>query len=88
MKEHHEQSDREGEQMALDCENIFREQEKLRLLNQQLQTQVTASKTIQYKLGESSRTTVLPISLPLMSDPEANRGGQVTDHKNPLFSSL
>ena len=25
MKEHHEQSDREGEQMALDCENIFRE---------------------------------------------------------------
>jgi len=34
-------SDREREQMAFDRENILLEQEKLKLLNQQLQAQVT-----------------------------------------------
>ena len=33
--------------MALDCENILREQEEPKLLNQQRQTQVTAIQTTQ-----------------------------------------
>ena len=42
MKERQVQSDCEREQMALNRENNFREQQKLRLLNQQLQAQVAA----------------------------------------------
>ena len=42
MKEQQVQSNPEQEQMILDHENIIREQEKLKLLNQQLQTQVAA----------------------------------------------
>ena len=40
MKGQQLQSDREREKMALDCKNIIREQDELKLLNQQLQTQV------------------------------------------------
>jgi len=41
MKEQ-QKSDREREEMILDRDNILREQEELKLLNQQLQTQVVA----------------------------------------------
>ena len=41
MKEQQVQSDHEREQMTLNLENNLQEQEKLKLLNQQLQTQVT-----------------------------------------------
>ena len=37
-----QKSDREQEQMILDCDNILPEQEELKLLNQQLQAQVVA----------------------------------------------
>ena len=40
VKEQHAQSDREREQMALDRKNLLQEQEKLKLLNQQLLTKV------------------------------------------------
>ena len=47
MKKQQAQSDREQEWMALDSENILWEQKKkLRLLNQQLQAQVTALQNI------------------------------------------
>ena len=41
MKEKQQHFDREQEQMTLEYENILREQEELKQLNQQLQTQVT-----------------------------------------------
>jgi len=44
MKEQKQQLDRNQEQMALDRDNIFQEQEKLRLLNQQLQAHVCPPK--------------------------------------------
>ena len=42
MKEQQYKSDREQEQMILDRDNIFQEQDELKLLNQQLQAQVVA----------------------------------------------
>ena len=50
MKEQHAQSGREREQMTIDRENILQEQEKLKLLNQQLQAQVTC---LQNNLAQS-----------------------------------
>ena len=51
MKKQQVQSYSEREQMALDHEIILQEQEKLRLLNQQLQTQVVALQNNQDKRG-------------------------------------
>ena len=42
MKEQQQNSDREREQMILDRDNVIREQEELKLLNQQLSAQVVA----------------------------------------------
>ena len=58
MKEQYAQSDHELEQMAHDRDNIFRELEELRLLNQQLEAPVAA-------LESNSEQTE--------DDPESNR---------------
>jgi len=42
MKEQHAHSDRDQKQGPLDCENVIREQETLRQLNNKLQTHIAA----------------------------------------------
>ena len=61
MKEQQAQSDREREQV-LDYENILKEQEKLRQLNQQLLTQVATLQSNPVKRRATPKTTGLRIS--------------------------
>jgi len=54
--------------MALDSENIFREYEELRLLNQQLKAQVVVLQNNLHKWRVIPRVIGLPISTPSLED--------------------
>ena len=89
MKEQQAQSDREKEQMTI------QEQDKLRLLNQQLLTQVAAlqNNPVQTKGDpENSRSSNLR-TLNKLIHSEADRGGQTvgspnSNYQDPQVSSL